>query len=419
MTKTRARICLVTTGQPSTNPRLVKEADALVDAGYQVHVVGAHWAEWADEHDRALLAQKRWTVTLVDWRRAHAPLLFHKTRVRHWAARHLAGTAINALVPAAVALSRVGPELQRTARSIPAALYIAHNIGALPAASAAARHHGVRCAFDAEDFHSGQLPANDPMRRTIEAAERILLPQCVYVTAASPGIAAAYHHLCAIPPPTTILNVFPLSERPSDFRQTDAAAPLRLYWFSQTIGPHRGLEDAVAAMGLLAPHDIELHLRGHWHDGYEQRLRTFAHERGVSPARIVAHPPAASTDMVRCAATYDVGLALEPSVSDNNDIAWSNKVFTYLLAGTATLMTRTTGQAALLPQLGEAAVGCDAKNPSSLAGSLRRWLEDRQTLERARRAAWALGESTFNWDREKTLFLNTVGNALATCAHVA
>ena len=28
------RICLVTTGQPSTNPRLVKEADALAAEGY-------------------------------------------------------------------------------------------------------------------------------------------------------------------------------------------------------------------------------------------------------------------------------------------------------------------------------------------------------------------------------------------------
>ena len=28
-----SRICLLTPGQPSTNPRLVKEADALADAG--------------------------------------------------------------------------------------------------------------------------------------------------------------------------------------------------------------------------------------------------------------------------------------------------------------------------------------------------------------------------------------------------
>jgi len=29
-------VCLVTPGQPSTNPRLVKEADALAEAGYDV-----------------------------------------------------------------------------------------------------------------------------------------------------------------------------------------------------------------------------------------------------------------------------------------------------------------------------------------------------------------------------------------------
>lgn len=36
------RVCLVTTGQPACNPRLVKEADALIDAGFDVHVVAAY-----------------------------------------------------------------------------------------------------------------------------------------------------------------------------------------------------------------------------------------------------------------------------------------------------------------------------------------------------------------------------------------
>ena len=43
-----ARICLVTTGQPACNPRLVKEADALVDAGFDVHVVAADLSRLGD-----------------------------------------------------------------------------------------------------------------------------------------------------------------------------------------------------------------------------------------------------------------------------------------------------------------------------------------------------------------------------------
>jgi len=40
-----ARVCLVTTGQPACNPRLVKEADALAEAGFDVHVVAAYSAD--------------------------------------------------------------------------------------------------------------------------------------------------------------------------------------------------------------------------------------------------------------------------------------------------------------------------------------------------------------------------------------
>ena len=43
MSPKKSRICLVTPGQPSTNPRLVKEADALCEAGYDVQVVACKY----------------------------------------------------------------------------------------------------------------------------------------------------------------------------------------------------------------------------------------------------------------------------------------------------------------------------------------------------------------------------------------
>ena len=45
------RVTLLTTGQPSTNPRLVKEADALASAGFDVSVIGIRRAGWADASD--------------------------------------------------------------------------------------------------------------------------------------------------------------------------------------------------------------------------------------------------------------------------------------------------------------------------------------------------------------------------------
>ena len=40
------RICILTPGHLSTNPRVVKEADALTGAGYEVNIIAADYALW-------------------------------------------------------------------------------------------------------------------------------------------------------------------------------------------------------------------------------------------------------------------------------------------------------------------------------------------------------------------------------------
>lgn len=406
------RICLVTTGQPSTNPRLVKEADTLSAAGYDVTVVGAHWAEWAHATDGPLLASRRWRCSLIDWRRATRPWLFWKSRVRHAAARRLA-TASGGRWGAWWGIHRVAPELAGAARRVKADLFIAHNIGALPAAMAAGGRH-VPVAFDAEDFHSGQLQVDrdGPMRALTEHVERELIPRCAYVTAASPGIAEAYARLCGIPQPRVILNVFPLADRPGA-PPVSVAVPMQLYWFSQTIGPDRGLEDVVRAMALRRAVPLELHLRGTWQAGYEPVLRGMAADAGLPPGAIVHHDPAAPWDMVRLAARHHIGLALEPPVSQNNDILWSNKVFTYLLAGLPVVLSRTTGQAQLSRELGDAATTYPPGDAAGLASALDRWLDTPDSFRHASGEAWTLGTSRYNWDVEQHRLLEAVRGVLA------
>jgi glycosyltransferase involved in cell wall biosynthesis len=408
------KVCLVTTTQPSTNPRLVKEADALVEAGAAVHVIAAHRADWAAEADRPLLAGRHWTSEIVDWRREIDPSLFWRSRLRHFAARKLAAIPLLESLVSEAAVSRIGRDLAPAASKMNADLFIAHNLGALPIAMGAGRRCGVPVGFDAEDFHSGQLsPSRDrALYRATRRLEKTLIPCCAYVTAASPGIAEAYRDLCHIPLPTCVLNVFPLRDRPSAFRAGTVGEPVRLHWFSQTIGPDRGLEDAIRAMGMLTSYRLELHVRGQWWRNYEAEIRRLADQVGVAQAQIVAHLPAPSDDLVRRASVYDVGLALEPPASVNNDILLSNKIFTYLLAGNCVVATRTRGQSALIPELQAAAAWYEPGRPEGLASALRPWLDDRGALAAARETAWRLGETRFNWDREKTKFLDAIARTL-------
>jgi len=308
------------------------------------------------------------------------------------------------------------PELERAAARLPADLYIAHNLGALPAAVNAARRWGAAVGFDAEDLHSGERAFGAPPSArdaVIEDLERRFLPQCDFVTAASDGISAAYAARYGIIPPTAIPNVFPLAQRPATHRQSGDGGPLTLYWFSQTTGPGRGLEDAVRAMGLLRDLDIELHLRGDWQGLYRDELLARAGAAGVSPERIVSHPVAPPDEMVRAAAAFDAGLALEQPTCENRDVCLSNKIFTYLLAGNGIAATATRGQIPVMEEIGGAGFSYAPGDAEALARGLRVWWEDRAALRRARREAWEWGGRRFNWDTEKAVLVDVVERALA------
>ena len=406
------RVCLVTTGHPSTNPRLVKEADALVEAGYDVRVVAAKFWRWADAADAAFQSRP-WPVEYVSFGEMASGREGAWPRVRHRIAREAATRTRPQRLPAVVldrAVHYVTPELRRRAAAVPADLYIAHNLGALPAAAAAARRHGARLGFDAEDFHRGELrdtPENAARRALVAAVEDRYLPRCDYVTAASDGIADAYASAVGIERPTTILNVFPLAERDVEVAPDELAAEVpagarSLHWFSQTIGPNRGLEDAVRALPLL-PDDVVLSLRGGWAEGYEHDLRSLAASLGVDH-RLRALPHCRPDEVVRRAAQHDVGLALELGETPNRDLCVTNKLFTYLLAGLPAAATSTAGQRGVCTEVPEATRLYEAGDVEGLASALHELLGD----PRARAAALRAGSQRFNWDAERQRFLDVV-----------
>ena len=399
-----ARICLLTPGQPSVDPRLVKEADALHEAGHEVQVLCAHMIPWADVADRELLQTRPWRCTYVGGDLKARSAEYWRTRLRHGLARRLPLAWPLSDRLRRYAVCRVLPELAGAAMRARADLYIAHYTGALVAAADAARANRALFGFDAEDFEAGSYPlaaGPSPMDRLIERFERQYLPRCSYVTAASPGIAEAYNAKYGIPLPTTILNVFPLAERPRELRAMPPDGPLRLYWFSQTIGLGRGLEDVIQAMGQLKGCNIELHVRGRWAGGYKEALFSLATSVGVLHQQIYSHDPEPQGEMIRLAAIHDVGLALERKNNENHDLCIANKIFTYLLAGNAVIATATSGQQLIMKIIGDAGFSYEPGDVNALARGLRLWYENRNILQQARQKSWDWGTRSFNWDLEK------------------
>ena len=82
------RICIITPGNVSSNPRVVKEADALVEAGYEVRVVAGDMVPWVRERDATIFARARWRCDLVG-PGSYATYSLHRVR-RAFAKRALA-----------------------------------------------------------------------------------------------------------------------------------------------------------------------------------------------------------------------------------------------------------------------------------------------------------------------------------------
>jgi glycosyltransferase involved in cell wall biosynthesis len=404
------RVCIVTPGALASNPRVVKEATTLAEAGYAVDVISTRTLEEVDALERDVVKAAKWHARRLDFRRRTG-----------WQARRMA-QEISLRLFALAGWKRLAERgfspftgaLVAAARRIPADLYIAHYPAALPAAALAAKAHGAQYAFDAEDYHLGDLPEAPEHalhRHMVRAIEERYLPGCAYVTAASPGIADAYAAAYPIPRPTVVLNVFPLSQAPPGPAPRGTAEPgPSVYWFSQTIGPDRGLECAVRAIARAAsrPH---LYLRGTPARGYAERLRTLAAEAGAAD-RLHMLPPAPPADLERLAACYDVGYIGETGHTANRKIALTNKLFSYLLAGIPAVISGVPAHRAFAAEAGPAVRLFPVDDHDALAAALDSLLGDPAGLAAARAHAYALGQERYNWDVEKKRLIEAVAGTL-------
>ena len=241
----------------------------------------------------------------------------------------------------------------------------------------------------------------------MRAIERRYLSGCAYVTAASPGIADAYAETYGIERPRVVLNTFPLghaSHQPTP-RGTAQQGP-SLYWFSQTIGPDRGIECAVRAIGLARtrPH---LYLRGTPTADFAERLLDLAESVGAG-GRVHLLTPDEPDKMEHLAATYDAGLCGETGHSASRRVCLTNKMFSFLLAGIPPLLSDTPAQRRFAAEAGLTALLYAREDPGALAELVDRLLGDAPRLAASRAHAWRLGQERYNWEMERCQLIEAV-----------
>jgi glycosyltransferase involved in cell wall biosynthesis len=399
-------IVLITSGQPTTNPRLVKEADALCEAGFQVTVLYQYLSKWATECDEILLKKKRWSAVQVGGTPFSNKLIFNLTRIIRKLAYITAKYFSFKSGIAELAIGRCFMLLYQSAKAIHADLYIAHNLAALPVAVKAGKYHNTKVGFDAEDFHRYEL-SNSPLDLDVRLKiymEEKYIPQLTYLTGSSPEISKKYSHLFKIEVPT-ILNVFPKTDQSS---QPNFEKPLKLLWFSQTIGPNRGIETIIEALNLVH-FPFELHLLG---NPQEDFLTSCYTEANFDLNCIHLHKPISPKDLFGLSSLFDVGLATESGFSINNELALSNKIFTYIQSGLSVIASNTIAQEKLLityPQMG---MLFEKNNAHSLAEMLKKYNNNRTLLNQHKADNYELGQLTLNWEKEQNQFLSIVNQTL-------
>jgi len=384
-------------------------------------VLCSFWANWAQERDLDLLHSRKWSCKYVGGIPGRESVKYIWTRLRHGISRRTLPFLKKSFLVRRWSLSRALPELERAAKNTPADLYIAHYPAALLAAKSAAEKHSGLLGYDAEDFYSEVSPIGESPsepNKFVEELEKVLLPTCAYVTASSPRIADMYAKKYQIRRPEVVLNVFPLDQREDGLRQIDPSEPLRLYWFSQTIGANRGLEDIIRAMGKVKDTEIELHLRGVMENDYRTFLMDLSRSVNVAFKKIIFHDPGQPDEMIKLASQFDIGLALEQPISPNREICLTNKIFVYLLAGIAIIATETKAQLSLSKQISDAVVTYKAGDTDHLASLLKNWANNRDRLKCVREAAWDYGTRIYNWDIEKKKFLSMISDVLTLAKNI-
>ncbi len=400
------RVAVVTAGSLCTCPRMVKAADALHAAGWHVRVISVTNTPWAARLDREMHARRGWRWTPLGIMRDAGLTPWLLGGACHRLARHASDLVprLSASAPAraltAHAFSRAHRTLVGALLEEPQDLIYGGTSGALAAVAEAAHRSGTPYALDLEDFHCEEGESGTDGARHNRLARAVMattMPGAAFLTAGSAAIAAAVttaFGVQALP----VHNVFPLAW---GVAPGPTAGPLKLYWFSQTIGAGRGLEDVVTAAGRLPRADAcELHLRGVPATGYLDGLRR--HVAATAPRLgLVVHEPALPDAMAEACRPFDLGLATEGLVPRNRGLTLSNKALTYPLGGLGLVLTGTPGHRAFADDLGTAVVRYAPGDVEALSDGLAWLAGDRAALGRAREMAWEAACHRWHWEHPR------------------
>lgn len=367
-------------GTARTDVRVMRAANALVEAGFAVTVVDLEWRERQplEEHIGAVHVKH---VIMLNWYTAR--------RFKIWF-----------LMRAVFMLIRSTWLLLRT----PADVYHAHDTTGLPACYIAARFRRKPLIFDAHELPLSDEIGNARWRGLITPFTKLLalvVPLCSGVITVSPPIANMIQQRYGCAGVTLVRNVPPYQQvqRSDRLRQyLNVGQQVRIALYQGVFQANRELNRLVRAAPFLE-RDIIIVLMGPDTDGLQPQLEALIEELGVAD-RVKFVPPVPYIELLEWTSSADLGLIVySPGHSLNVQMCLPNKLFEYLMVGLPVLVSQLDAVSELVNTYDVGQV-VPSLEPEEIGAAINAMIADRDACARMRQNALMASQNDLCWEKE-------------------
>jgi hypothetical protein len=402
-------VCILTQSHLCRNPRVVKEANTLAAAGFKVTILTTFTDADLLEEDLKLINTSKIEIKgIVNIISGQASKWYC---VKHRLVRRLAGEVIrrfgweNILTLGYDYCANLKAAIRENAD-----LYTCHQEMSTVIGCKLIKR-GFKVAFDFEDWYSHDLlPEANKTRpiKLLEKYEKFALRNSVLNYTTSKSMAAGFAAFAGVDPPKVLHNVFPLAERELlDGKHKDRSDLSRpsMHWYSQTIGPGRGLEFLVKTLEKVST-PVQLHLRGNCSEEFKNEITSiFPVEKGhlLFFHRLVPHQ-----ELLSRITEHDIGLAVEEVRPDSRNLTITNKILQYLLGGIAVIASDTAGQREVATLAPDAVFLFKNYDSDDLSLKINSLIADKALLENAKKSALSIASKIFCWEHQEKLLVNWI-----------
>ena len=390
------KVCMHVLEIVRTDPRVMREATALKEAGFAVSIVDVE-----EEHTRPTEEDFQG----ICLKHILMPSSFISTHFDRWSFIR----AGQLLLDSALRLTQASADI-----------YHAHDIEALPACYIAALLRCKPLIFDAHELPLSERPLSE-MNKSRQWLHKLLavlfvsmLRRCAGVITVSPPLVEELRQRYQVPEVTLIRNLPPYQVVPQSdrLRQSLGLSPdTRIAFYQGNLQPDRSLDILVRAAPFLA-RDIVIVMMGKDMKSTRARLEALIASEGVAD-RVKILPPVPYEELLDWTASADIGLIVYASdYSRNVQMMLPNKLFEYLMAGLPVLTSPLDAVTEVIRTYDVGQI-VSSLAPADVASAINTMLADPAALARMRRNALDAAQYKLCWEKETSHLIQLYHDILA------